>query len=65
LVIKPIQEEIKKVFEKLLLLRDKKPAEIDIKQFQMVTVPDKAPIETVDVNKEEVVGVDKQENITG
>ena len=65
LVIKPIQEEIKKVFEKLLLLRDKKPAEIEIKQFQMVTVPDKAPIETVDVNKEEVVGVDKQENITG
>lgn len=51
LVIKPAQEEIKKVFEKLLRLRDNEPAEIDIKQFQMVTIPDAAPIETVDVNK--------------
>ena len=64
LVIQPIQEEIKRVFEKLLLLRDKKPAEIVIKQFNMVSVPDQAPVETVDVKKEEVVGVDKQENIT-
>jgi hypothetical protein len=30
----------------------------------MVTVPDEKPIETVDVNKTEVVGVDKNENIT-
>ena len=64
LVIQPIQEEIKRVFEKLLLLRDKKPAEIEIKQFNMVSIPDQAPVETVDVKKEEIVGVDKQENIT-
>jgi len=64
LVISPLQVEIKKVFEKLLLLRDKKPAEIEIKQFKMVSIPDEAPVETVDVKKEEVVGVDKQENIT-
>jgi hypothetical protein len=51
LVIKPIQTEIKKVFEKLLLLRDKEPAELVIKQFTMVTIPDAAPIKTVDVNK--------------
>jgi hypothetical protein len=64
LVIKPIQNEIKKVFEKMLNLRDRMPIEIEIKQFQMVTVPDAKPIETVDVNKTEVVGVDKNENIT-
>jgi hypothetical protein len=64
LVIKPIQTEIKKVFEKLLLLRDQVSAEILIKQFEMVTIPDAAPIETIDVNKDEVVGVDKNENIT-
>jgi hypothetical protein len=64
LVIKPIQTEIKKVFEKMLNLRDRMPIEIEIKQFQMVTVPDEKPIETVDVNKAEVVGVDKNENIT-
>lgn len=52
LVIQPIQEEIKKVFEKLLNLRDGKPAEIEIKQFEMVTIPDEAPTETVDVNKD-------------
>jgi hypothetical protein len=52
LVIQPIQQEILGVFEKLLRLRDNKPAEIEIKQFQMVTVPDAAPIETVDVNKD-------------
>ena len=54
LVIKPIQTEIKKVFEKLLLLRDKEPAELLIKQFTMVTIPDAAPIKTVDVNKDVV-----------
>jgi len=64
LVIKPIQTEIKKIFEKLLLLRDKTPAEIDIKQFQMVTAPDMAPIETIDVNKEEGLDINKDETIT-
>ena len=64
LVIKPIQTEIKKVFEKILNLRDRMPVEIEIKQFHMVTIPDAAPIETVDINKDEVVGVDKNENIT-
>jgi len=54
LVIKPIQTEIKKVMEKLLLLRDKVPATIVIEQFQMVTIPDAKPIETVDVNKDVV-----------
>jgi len=64
LVIKPIQTEIKKVFEKLLLLRDFQPAVIEIQQFVMVSQPDKAPTETIDITKDEVVGVDKNENIT-
>ena len=64
LVIKPIQTEIKKVFEKILNLRDRMPIEIEIKQFEIITRPDEKPIETVDVNKAEVVGVDKNENIT-
>jgi hypothetical protein len=55
LVIKPIQEEIKKVFEKLLLLRDGEPADIEIKQFEMVTTPDEKPTDTVDVSKTETV----------
>lgn len=64
LVIKPTQQEIKTVFEKLLLMRDKESIELEVEQFNMVTIPDTAPIETVDVNKTEVVGVDKNENIT-
>lgn len=63
LVIEPIQTEIKTVFEKMLLLRDKTPIKIEVEQFKMVTVPDKAPIETVDVNKVEDVGVQKEEAI--
>jgi hypothetical protein len=63
LVINPIQEEIKKVFEKLLRLRDNKPAEIEIKQFQMVTIPDAAPTETVDVSKDVAVDENKNETI--
>lgn len=63
LVIYPIQEEIKKVFEKLLRLRDNKPAEIEIKQFEMVTIPDAAPVETVDVNKDVAVDESKDETI--
>lgn len=64
LVIAPAQQEIKGVFERLLTLRDRKPCEIEIKQFQMVTIPDEKPVETVNVNKDEIVGVDKKENIT-
>lgn len=64
LVIKPIQTEIKKVFEKLLLLRDKKPAEIDIKQFQMVTAPDEAPVENINIDKTEGLDINKDETIT-
>lgn len=64
LVIKPTQREIKTVFEKLLLMRDKKSIDLEIEQFNMVTIPDTAPIETVNVNKVEEVGVDKNENIT-
>jgi hypothetical protein len=56
LVIKPIQEEIKKVLEKLLTLRDGKPTEIEIQQFEIITMPDLAPVreasDTVDVNKD-------------
>lgn len=52
LVIHPIQKEIKTVFEKLLRLRDGKPAELVIKQFEMVSIPDAAPVQTIDVNKD-------------
>jgi hypothetical protein len=63
LVIQPIQREIKTVFEKLLRLRDNKPAEIEIKQFEMVTIPDAAPVETVNVNKDVAVDEDKNETL--
>ena len=64
LVVRPLQTEIKSAFQKLLSLRDGgKPTEIDIKQFVMVSLPDAAPIETIDVNKDEIVGEDKQEII--
>ena len=63
LVIQPIQKEIKTVFEKLLRLRDGKPAEIEIKQFEMVTIPDAAPVETVNVNKDVAVDENKNETI--
>jgi hypothetical protein len=63
LVIQPLQREIKVVFEKLLRLRDGKPAEIEIKQFEMVTIPDAAPVETVDVNKDVAVDEDKNETL--
>lgn len=60
LVVKPIQSEIKAVFEKLLTLRDGGiPTEIDVKQFEMVTMKDAAP--TIDVNKN--VDVVKDETI--
>lgn len=66
LVVKPCQTEIKIVFEKILLLRDKEQIKLDVDQFEMVTIADQAPIRVVDVNenKTEEVGVDKQENIT-
>ena len=64
LVIKPLQTELKKdVFQKLLLLRDGKPAEIEVEQFEMITMPDLAPTQTIDINKDEAVDVDKNENI--
>lgn len=50
LVIKPLQTEIKAVFEKLLTLRDGGiPTQIEVQQFEMVTMKDAAP--TIDVNK--------------
>lgn len=64
LVIKPIQTEIKKTFEKLLLLRDGEPAELEIEQFNMVTIPDEKPVETVNVNKDVVEEGINQENKT-
>lgn len=59
LVIKPIQTEMKIMFEKLLLLRDKKPAELEITQFNMVTIPDEKPVSVVDVNKNVAVDDNK------
>jgi hypothetical protein len=60
LVIKPLQTEIKTVFEKLLTIRDAGvPTEMEIKQFEMVTMKDSAP--TIDVNKN--VDVIKDEKI--
>jgi hypothetical protein len=61
--VQPIQTEIKKVFEKLLNLRDGQPADIEIKQFKMVSLPDEAPIETVDVSKTEGLDINKNETI--
>lgn len=62
LVIKPLQTEIKTVFEKLLTIRDAGlPTEMEIKQFEMVTIKDAAP--TIDINKTEEVGVVKDETI--
>jgi hypothetical protein len=62
LVVKPLQTEIKSVFEKLLTIRDAGiPTEIEIKQFEMVTMKDAAP--TIDINKNENVGVVKDETI--
>ena len=63
LVIAPIQTEIKKVFEKLLNLRDGQPADIEIKQFKMVSLPDEAPIETINIDKTEGLDINKNETI--
>jgi hypothetical protein len=63
LVVQPIQTEIKKVFEKLLNLRDGQPAEIEIKQFKMVSLPDEAPIETINIDKTEGLDINKNETI--
>jgi hypothetical protein len=64
LVIEPIQTEFKSVFEKLLSLRDGGvPTEIEIEQFEMVSLPDMKPIETVDVNKVEGLDINKDETI--
>jgi uncharacterized protein affecting Mg2+/Co2+ transport len=64
LVIVPIQTEISTVFEKLLSLRDGGiPTTIEIEQFQMVSLPDMKPIETVDVNKVEGLDINKDETI--
>ena len=62
LVIKPLQNEIKGVFQKLLTIRDAGVStEIEVKQFEMVTMKDAAP--TIDINKNENVGVVKDETI--
>lgn len=63
LVVKPIQTEIKMVFEKLLLLRDKKPAEIEVDQFEMVTIADKAPIRIDEITEKKDVAVDENKNL--
>jgi len=63
LVIKPLQTEILGVFERLLTLRDGESTKLEVKQFEMVSLPDAAPIETVNVNKVEGVDVNKDETI--
>lgn len=60
LVVKPIQTEIKMVFEKLLTLRDAGvPTEIEVKQFTMVTLKDAAPTQDININKNVDVVEDK------
>lgn len=63
LVIAPLQQECKRVFEKLLTLRDGIPTKIEVEQFKMVSLPDEAPIETVNVNKTEGLDINKNETI--
>jgi hypothetical protein len=59
LVIKPLQREILNVFDKILLIRDRKPAEIVVDQFHMVTIADQAPIKVEDINETKDVAVDE------
>lgn len=59
LVIKPTQTELLNVFNKLLLLRDKKTSDLIVDQFQMVTVADKAPVKIEDINERRDVSVDE------
>ena len=64
LVIKPLQTEIKIVFQKLLTLRDAGVStEIEVKQFEMVSMKDAAPTEDININKNENVDVAKGEII--
>jgi hypothetical protein len=59
LVIKPLQREILTVFNKILLIRDRQPAEIVVDQFHMVTIADQAPIKVEDINETRDVSVDE------
>jgi hypothetical protein len=59
LVIKPLQREILTVFDKILLIRDRQPAEIIVDQFQMVTIADQAPIKVEEINETKDVAVDE------
>jgi hypothetical protein len=64
LVIDPLQTEVKVVMEKILALRDGGiPTEIEVKPFEMVSLPDTKPIETVNVNKTEGLDINKDETI--
>jgi hypothetical protein len=63
LVIKPLQREVKGVFERLLLLRDGKPAEIEVDQFEMVTIADKAPIKVEEIDEKKDVSVDENKKL--
>jgi hypothetical protein len=63
LVIKPLQREVKSVYERLLLLRDGKPAEIEVDQFEMVTIADKAPIKVEEIDEKKDVSVDENKNL--
>jgi hypothetical protein len=59
LVIKPLQREILNVFDKILLIRDRQPAELIVDQFHMVTIADQAPIKVEDINETRDVSVDE------
>jgi hypothetical protein len=62
-VIKPLQREILNVFDKILLIRDRQPAEIIVDQFHMVTIADQAPIKVEDINETKDVAVKKSDCI--
>jgi hypothetical protein len=47
------------VFNKILLIRDRQPAEIVVDQFHMVTIADQAPIKVEDINETRDVSVDE------
>jgi len=61
LVIKPLQTELLSVFNKILTLRDGVKTELEVEQFNMVTIPDAAPVETINETRTEDVAVDKTE----
>lgn len=62
LVVKPMQQEMVKVFNKILTLRDGQPTDMKIEQFEIVTTPDVKPTEVIDETK--TLDENKDINIT-